>query len=274
MDLEQTMALIKQRRSIRRFSKRKIERRQLELLVEAAIWAPSGSNAQAWQFVVVDDVGTLQRLTAFLPGVLQTPPAMICLCVDYQRELARAGKLGGEILGIMDISMAAQNIMLAAEALHLGSCAIRGFNEEVIKMALVLPEQVKPELLVIVGKPLQSAKAPARRPLSEVLHWQSTSIRARCTMDKEAKFYDLLAYIAAAAKEIHTDPEMYASLRLLSVMLRLLEMAADEEGLDQDFLQETRQMVLDNRSLLLNDREQFGLFLDQLTMKIAAKNFS
>jgi len=92
-------------------------------------------------------------------------------------------------------------------------------------------------------------------------------------MDKEAKFYDLLAYIAAVAKEMHTDPQMYALFRLLSVMLRLLEMAADEEGLDQDFLQETRQMVLDNRSLLLNDREQFGLFLNQLTMKIATKNF-
>ena len=172
MELEQTMALIKQRRSIRRFSEGKIERWQLELLVEAAIWAPSGNNAQAWQFVVVDDAFTLQRLTAFSPGVLQVPPAMICLCVDYQRELARAGKLGGEVLGIMDISMAAQNIMLAAEALHLGSCAIRGFNEDVIKMALVLPEQVKPELLVIMGKPLKIAKTPSRRPLSEVLHWQ------------------------------------------------------------------------------------------------------
>lgn len=172
MELEQTMALIKRRRSIRRFGEEKIERRQLELLVEAAIWAPSGSNAQAWQFVVVDDEVTLQRLTAFLPGVLQSPPAMICLCVDYQRELARAGKMGGEVLGIMDVSMAAQNIMLAAEAMNLGSCVIRGFNEEVVKMALNLPEHVKPELLVIVGRPLQPVKAPARRPLDEVLHWQ------------------------------------------------------------------------------------------------------
>jgi len=274
MELEQMMALIKQRRSIRRFSKGKIERWQLELLVEAAIWAPSGSNAQAWQFVVVDDAATLQRLTAFLPGVLQAPPAMICLCVDYQRELAQAGKLGVKILGIMDISMAAQNIMLAAETLHLGSCAIRGFNEDVIKMALVLPEQVKPELLVIVGKPLQPAKAPTRRPLGEVLRWQSTSTRAKRTMDKKTQFYDLLAYIAAAAKEMHNDPQIYASLRLLSVMQRLLEMAADEEGLDQIFLQETQQMILEKRSLLLNDREQFGVFLDQLTRKIATKSFS
>ena len=82
MELEQMMVLIKQRRSIRRFSEKKIERRELEMLVEAAIWAPSGSNAQSWQFIVVDDAVTLQRLTSFFPGVLQAPPAMICLCVD------------------------------------------------------------------------------------------------------------------------------------------------------------------------------------------------
>jgi nitroreductase len=172
MEFEQVVALIKKRRSIRRFKKEKIGQRQLELLVETALWAPSGSNAQAWQFVVVDDAYALQRLTAFLPGILEAPPAMICMCVDYRRELARAGKPGGEVLGIMDISMAAQNIMLVAEAMHLGSCAVRGFDENVIKMALALPEQVKPELLVIVGKPLQPVKAPERRPLDEVLHWQ------------------------------------------------------------------------------------------------------
>jgi hypothetical protein len=133
---------------------------------------------------------------------------------------------------------------------------------------------VKPELLVIVGKPLQPAKAPTRRPLGEVLRWQTTSTRAKRTMDKKTQFYDLLAYIAAAAKEMHNDPQIYASLRLLSVMQRLLEMAADEEGLDQIFLQETQQMILEKRSLLLNDREQFGVFLDQLTMKIATKSFS
>ena len=172
MDIEETLALIMKRRSVRRFSERKIEKRQLELLVEAAIWAPSGSNAQARQFVVVDDEATLQRLTAFLPGILQTPPSLICLCIDYEREFVRAGKMGVEILGVMDVSMAAQNIMLAAEAMGLGSCAIRGFHREVIEMALSLPKHVKPELLVTVGYPQKPVTTPARRPQSEVLHWQ------------------------------------------------------------------------------------------------------
>ncbi|MDD3850896.1 MAG: DUF6092 family protein [Firmicutes bacterium] len=93
-------------------------------------------------------------------------------------------------------------------------------------------------------------------------------------MDKNKQFYDLLAYTASAAREMYIDPEVYAPLRLLSVMLRLIEMVQEEKGLDQVFLQELRQMILDNRSLLLNEREQFGLFLDKLVARIAVKNFA
>lgn len=93
-------------------------------------------------------------------------------------------------------------------------------------------------------------------------------------MDKEEQFYDLLAYIAASAKEMYIDPKVYAPVRLLTVMLRLLEMYMDEEKADRDFLREIQKTVLENRSLLLNDREQFGLFLDRLILKIAARNFS
>ncbi len=175
MAVEYMLNIIKQRRSLRRFSEEKIEKSQLETLIEAAIWAPTGSNAQAWQFVVIDDEVMIRRLTAFLPGVLQPPPAIICLCIDYEREQKRAGKLGVEVLGIMDVSMAAQNIMLVAAAMQLGSCAVRGFNEDVIKKALSLPQFVRPELLVLIGRTPGTpgrVKPPGRRPLKEVLHWQ------------------------------------------------------------------------------------------------------
>ncbi len=172
MDLDQTMELIKKRRSVRRFSDTKIDRDKLKTLTEAAIWAPTGSNAQAWQFVVVDDDDMLRRLTAFLPGVLQPPPAMVCLCIDYAREQRLAGKLGAEVLGKMDVAMAAQNVMLVATAMGLGSCVIRGFNEDIVRKALYLPQPVKPELIVLIGQPLQRTEPPLRRPLKEVLHWQ------------------------------------------------------------------------------------------------------
>ena len=93
-------------------------------------------------------------------------------------------------------------------------------------------------------------------------------------MEDKYKLYDLLAYIAASAKEMYIDPQVYAPLRLLTVMLRLLDMHAQSNAFDQFFLTEIRQMVMENRYLLLNDREQFGYFLDQLIMKIAEQNFS
>ncbi len=93
-------------------------------------------------------------------------------------------------------------------------------------------------------------------------------------MEDNYKTYDLLAYIAASAKEMYIDPQVYAPLRFLSVMLRLLDMQTQNMAFDQLFLTEVRQMILENRSLLLDDREHFGYFLDQLIMKIAEKNFS
>lgn len=86
--------------------------------------------------------------------------------------------------------------------------------------------------------------------------------------------YDLLAYIASAAKEMYIDPKVYAPLRLLSVMLRFIEIMQQEEELDQGFLYELKQKVLQNRSLLLSDSEKFMIFLDELIMFIANKNLS
>lgn len=92
-------------------------------------------------------------------------------------------------------------------------------------------------------------------------------------MNKKEKVYDLLAYIATSAKEVHIDPQIYASLRLLSVMMKVIEIAEDVDGIDQAFIQKMQQVILDNRSLLLKDREEYGLFLDNLIIEIAKKVF-
>ncbi len=92
-------------------------------------------------------------------------------------------------------------------------------------------------------------------------------------MSKEEQLYDLLAYIASASKEMYMDPQIYAPLRLLTVMLRLIEMLKEEKELDQDFLKELKQMIEDNQFLLSRDGEKFEEFLDKLVIKIALKNF-
>ena len=53
---------IKGRRSIRSYQNKKIPKPLLEEVMEAAIWAPTGSNAQAWKFIVVDDDANIKKI--------------------------------------------------------------------------------------------------------------------------------------------------------------------------------------------------------------------
>ena len=174
MNADYVLEIIKGRRSIRRFTDQEVGRDTLRTLIEAAVWAPSGSNAQAWEFVVLchDDKELMSRMTAFLPGLTTPPPAMIWLCLDRAKEKAKAGKLGLDVMGVMDISMAAQNIMLMAHALGLATCAIGSFNADVARMALELPEHVTPELMLILGYPGEPGFAPPRPPVEQNIHWR------------------------------------------------------------------------------------------------------
>ncbi|MCL2392165.1 MAG: nitroreductase family protein [Oscillospiraceae bacterium] len=174
MEATQALKLIKGRRSIRRFTDKEISKEALTDLVEAAVWAPSGSNAQAWEFVILGkkDKELMNRMVAFLPGVSEAPAAMIWLCLDRAKEKAKAGKLGLDVMGVMDISMAAQNIMLMAHAMGLGSCVIGSFNESVTRIALKLPEHVTPELLLILGYPAEEGFGPPRPPVQQNMHWR------------------------------------------------------------------------------------------------------
>ena len=62
---------IKGRRSVRLFTDEKINKDTLEKLVQAGCWAPSGSNAQAWAFVVLTDEKVIKVLR-FLPASSST----------------------------------------------------------------------------------------------------------------------------------------------------------------------------------------------------------
>ncbi|MDQ7793561.1 MAG: nitroreductase family protein [bacterium] len=161
---------IAERRSVRRFSDRSVDPRELGRLVEAAACAPSGSNVQAWHFVVVAGRDRLTALKSVSPGIFALPPAMIAICVDRGRAMARGGA-GGSLLGLMDACFAAQNILLAAHARGLGTCVIRSFHQAAVGKLLQCPPEVVPEILVTVGYPEGPLpRGPRRRSWAEIAH--------------------------------------------------------------------------------------------------------
>ncbi len=55
--------LMKQRRSIRKYTDKKIEKEKIEMLLQAALLAPTSKNKQGWEFIVIEDKDTLAKLS-------------------------------------------------------------------------------------------------------------------------------------------------------------------------------------------------------------------
>jgi nitroreductase len=156
---------IKQRRSIRQFMEQAIERKLLEQILDAARWAPTAGNQQRWRFIVVTDPTVKEMVRKVSPGIFATPAAFIVICAEKAPD---AGDWD-EWTYLADCAVAAQNIMLAAHALGLGSCIAISYARTALKEILDIPDQVKPELIVTLGYPAEDPSPPPRLPLSQIV---------------------------------------------------------------------------------------------------------
>ena len=140
------------RRSIRKFKKDPVDEATIRKLLEAAMSAPSARNQQPWRFVVITDRETLIDLTtvhAYAKAVKEAPLAIL-VCGDLGAEQS-AG------FWVQDCAAATENILIAANALGLGTvwqgCHPREERVEGIQKLLGIPKTVVPLALVAVGHP-------------------------------------------------------------------------------------------------------------------------
>ena len=149
------------RRSIRKFDGAPVSPEQIEVLLRAAMAAPSAGNAQPWRFVVVTDRAILDRIPDIHPyaAMARTAPAGILVLGDASLE-----KYPG--YWVLDCAAAIQNMLLAARATGLGAVwtGIYPTPERVAAFSrlFALPGHVIPHSLVVVGHPAQTP-APVDR---------------------------------------------------------------------------------------------------------------
>ena len=112
------LEIIKNRRSIRSYDPaRFVTKEQLDILLEAAMFAPSACNSRPWEFIAVTKRAMLDEIASIHPyaGMLKTATAAIIITAIPQDGIA---------LGYypQDCGAAAQNILLAACELGLSTC--------------------------------------------------------------------------------------------------------------------------------------------------------
>ncbi|MEM3543644.1 MAG: nitroreductase family protein [Candidatus Micrarchaeia archaeon] len=164
--------LIKTRRAIREFKDIPIADSDIKDLIELAVWAPSASNMNAREFVIVRNEEKILKIKAFSPGMFSNPKCIIVLCTNERKALEVGGELGRDKASLMDIAVSAQNILLGAWAKGIGTCPVASFNRAAISKILHLPDHIRPDLLITMGYPAQMPEIPERPKIEEVMFYE------------------------------------------------------------------------------------------------------
>ncbi len=161
---------IMSRTSIRAFQDQEVDEETVEILLKAAMAAPTARNDQPWRFVVVTDKEVLASISeAFgtLRAVADAPMAVV-VCGDVG--------VGGERSDwwVQDASAATQNLLLAAHSLDLGAvwCGIypRADRVDFIREKLQLPGNIIPLNVVPIGYPAENP-GPKDKWHPEYIHY-------------------------------------------------------------------------------------------------------
>ena len=157
---------------VRRYEQRPLAPEHVLRIVDAGRHAGSSKNQQLWDFVLVEDRERLQRLAGVgkYAGHLAGAAAAVGLVTPDPRAP------GASLSLVWDSGLAAQNMMLAAWELGVGSCPVTVYDHDLAREVLAFPADRWCGYLLSLGYPAdpddltRRPKAGGRRPLDDVVH--------------------------------------------------------------------------------------------------------
>ena len=198
--------VIRRRRSVRKFEPgKRVGRDALERIVDCGRWAPSGANVQCWDFIVVDEPAVLsavtkvflrqaQRLVDHAKGfpavkksylantvaiivVLGDPRWKVCFPQATTAEWNAEYQANNEAIFLCSLGAAIQNIQLGVTAEGLTSSWLSGGGEDLtnqdLSKLLGYPNWMRAYGTIPIGYPSVEQNRRYRRPLAQLLHWNS-----------------------------------------------------------------------------------------------------
>ena len=145
------------RTSIRQYKDQPVEQEKIDIMLKAAMAAPTAVNLQPWHFIVINDKKTIDLLAGNQPT---NAPLLIAVCGDTDKTTMPDGKSKLPDFWIQDVSAATENLLLAAHALGLGAVwtGCYPIMERTAEVANVLncPQNIVPLAIVRIGYPDQA----------------------------------------------------------------------------------------------------------------------
>jgi nitroreductase len=157
---------IRERRSIRHYGDDPVHEEDVQSILAAGQWAPSGLNNQPWRFVVVRDSETKNRIAdeTRYRQIIRDAPVIIAVFLDNDVSYDR-------VKDCQAIGACLQNMWLATHALSLGGVWIGEIlkNKERVAEILVTPEAFELMAVLAIGHPQHRQQKSQRKPLSDLV---------------------------------------------------------------------------------------------------------
>ncbi len=169
--------VLEERRSIRKYSDKPVEKEQVKKILKAALMAPSWKNTEtARYYVIMDNEMLAQVKENCLPGfnAKNVEFAPVLIVETFVKNISGTGK-DGEFVnegqngwGWYDLGLASENLVLAAQAEGLGTLIMGMYNEAGLRKILSIPEEEILGPVISLGYPNIEPKAPKRQKISDV----------------------------------------------------------------------------------------------------------
>ena len=179
--MNQVIQQLKDRKSVRVFTDRPIEKEAVSAILESAVNAPTAGNQQLYTIINVTDPKLKEQLAESCDSqsFIEKAPLVLVFCADcrkwynafleYDCDPRKPG-VGDLLLAVSDANIAAQNAVVAAQSLGIGSCYIGDImeNAEQQRKLLSLPSYVFPAAMLVFGYPTPEQLERPKPPRSEM----------------------------------------------------------------------------------------------------------
>lgn len=162
-----TIECIITRRSIRKYKDQAVPWDMVATILDAGRLAPSSGNIQSWRFIIVRDEAMRKQIAeaCLQQSWMEQAPVHFAIIAMPEKVKRYYGVRGERLYAIQNCAAAAENMLLAAHGLGLGACWVSAFDEDMLRRALGLPEEVIPQAVITVGYADETPEPPPKNRL-------------------------------------------------------------------------------------------------------------
>ena len=164
--------IVNERHSTRAFTDCPVEAKKVQKILETANRAPSAGGLQGYEIyrIIKPEHRSALVQAALGQDFVAEAPIVLVFCANPARSAVRYKQRGVQLYSIQDATIACTFAMLAATALGLSTIWVGAFDEEAVRQAVGIPQDLTPVALLPIGYAGKKPRITPRRELSDLVH--------------------------------------------------------------------------------------------------------